>query len=705
MSELRVVVLTLDESSPHLSQVINLADRNAKWLGFYPAEAFRRNAREGKILAAVERGANKLLGYILYFVSRDRAVLQQICVVTEYRQHGVARCLVSALIERTRHLRGISLHCARDFPMHAHWPKLGFRAAGEKIGRGKDRKVLTRFWYDHGHPDLFSNVSEKVASTTHCAVVDANVFFDLHDASRPHYKQAAALQADWLQDGLSLWATDELFNEINRQVSSRQRKASWAAADLFLKIEADPVIVSAHLSHVCELIGPGATEPDRSDRRQLATAIAVGASFFVTRDGGLLASADLISDRLGVRIASPTQLIVHFDELRREADYAPARLAGSASQIQKVPPGELPRVGEAFLAHGLSEKKHAFNDTVSEVLADPSRGEAVRVLGEDGQPIGLMVTDKRRQREQRIRLLRTTGHPLASTVARHLVMRAIRHSLTRGWSLTSCEDPYVSAHTMQALRELGFLRCHERWFKLNLNACDSAPSLLETMRSMSLPEEGAQVAVRLLGAHLEASLSPNVPADGLAHVEHMLYPARILDDRIENYIVPIQERWAIHLFDEDLAARHLLAVDDSLALRCENVYYRDATARLPTLPSHVIWYVTGTAKGRSHKPRAIRACSNVCEVVVDTPGELFRRFSRLGVFRWEHLRELAGDDLTRDLLAFKFRGTTLFTREVKRRRLDEVIRRHTGAVPPLSMPVRIPPACFKELYESGTRTG
>lgn len=216
MSELRVVVLTLDESSPYLSEVINLADHNSKWLGFYPAEAFRRSAREGRILAVVDEPTDTLVGYVLYFVSRDRAVVQQICVVEEYRGRAVARALMSALVDRTRHLLGISLHCAREFPAHSYWPKLGFRATGEKTGRGKDRKVLTRFWYDHGHPDLFSDLRERVASATHRAVIDANVFFDLHDPSRPHHKEGAALQADWLDDDLSLWVTDELFNEINR---------------------------------------------------------------------------------------------------------------------------------------------------------------------------------------------------------------------------------------------------------------------------------------------------------------------------------------------------------------------------------------------------------------------------------------------------------------------------------------------------------
>jgi hypothetical protein len=116
-------------------------------------------------------------------------------VSEEHRNAGAGRELVKWLKEATKHLDGILVHCRRDFPSHNFWPQVGFVAVGEKLGRGKEARALTRYWFDHGHKDLFST---SVRSHKTVAVLDANVFYDFSDENTTN-AESQCLRADWLR--------------------------------------------------------------------------------------------------------------------------------------------------------------------------------------------------------------------------------------------------------------------------------------------------------------------------------------------------------------------------------------------------------------------------------------------------------------------------------------------------------------------------
>ncbi len=113
----KLIFSKVGEDSALLQTVIDLGDKNRKWVGFFPRDAFKRSAREGRIIAAFDRD-NELLGYVLYYTARGRAVIQQLCVKEEHRNKRVGQRLVEQLKEETKHLEGILLHCRRDFPSH-----------------------------------------------------------------------------------------------------------------------------------------------------------------------------------------------------------------------------------------------------------------------------------------------------------------------------------------------------------------------------------------------------------------------------------------------------------------------------------------------------------------------------------------------------------------------------------------------------------
>jgi len=87
---------------------------------------------------------------------------------------------------------------------------------------------LTFWWFDHGHPDLFS-IAAHADEHRQRVVIDANVFFDLESEGERDSEDSMALLADWVQANIELVVTKELLNEIDRQPSGEIRAKNHAA--------------------------------------------------------------------------------------------------------------------------------------------------------------------------------------------------------------------------------------------------------------------------------------------------------------------------------------------------------------------------------------------------------------------------------------------------------------------------------------------
>ena len=146
-------------------------------------------------MAAVDT-EERLLGYLLYRLTGLKAVLTHLCVEPHARKCGVATALFGELVERTKHLQGISATTRREFQANKVWPKFGFAAVGEKLGRGRDPKILTIWWFQHQHPTLFSfAANNQQGKQPMDVVIDLNVFYDFY-FERANSRESQALVAD-----------------------------------------------------------------------------------------------------------------------------------------------------------------------------------------------------------------------------------------------------------------------------------------------------------------------------------------------------------------------------------------------------------------------------------------------------------------------------------------------------------------------------
>jgi hypothetical protein len=186
----------------------------------------------------------------------------------------------------------------------------------------------------------------------------------------------------------------------------------------------------------------------------------------------------------------------------------------------------------------------------------------------------------------------------------------------------------------------------------------------------------------------------------MAHVERLLWPAKMTGTAVPTFIVPIRPIWAAHLFDEVLAGQDLFGASAHLALSFRNVYYRSANPPHIHAPARVLWYVSGE-KGRSGTG-SVRAASLIDESVQGRAKELFGRFRRLGAYEWRQVLDAAKGDPYGRLTAFSFTHTELFSSPVPWKEVQGILRSVTGHGNPLAGPVQVSDACFAAIYSLAT---
>lgn len=679
-----------------LQQVINLGDANKRYLGFYPKEAFERSAQEGKILGAID-SSGELLGYVLYYVAKDRAKIQHLCVAEKHRRKGVGKVLLDTLKAETKHLTGILLHCRRDFPAHTFWSR-HFVAVDEKLGRGKKPKALTAFWYDHGHPDLFTGRTSKSDDSHATAVLDHNVLIDL---MKEEDNESKALKADWLTQSVRLFKTDEAFNEIDRSESSNIRKMNKAFAYSIDSLQCDNVRVDEVLRDLICILGEPKNASDWSDRKQLAIAIAGQADFFITRDRKILKNNDRLSAEFGLEIVDPLEIVLHFDSLLRSIEYKPARLKGTLITVRKIASEDIRTLSASFLMQGLGERRSHFQRRMREAMLSEAGCHGF-VYVSDNRMLALAIIEAAGNRCN-VPFLRVVKGVSGPILAKNIAVDLVRHSfdLTDGNCTTVVNDPYLSVECANALESAGFSRCASDLIKHNCLGTYNVEELCEALKQSAIEYPGSESGGGgLWGLTLGADMG-SLDRESALRVEKRIWPGKMRGS-LENYIIPIKPKWAMHLFDEGLARGELFGAIEHLALSYENVYYRGAVPKVVTSPSRVLWYVSDDKSFAGSK--RLRACSLVSEVSIGTAKELYTIYKRLGVYEWKDILKTAHGNAKNKVMAIQFANTELFRNPLTRDAVDRVVKRFLGTTPPLSTALRIPEECFFKLYEIGMAT-
>lgn len=674
-----------------LEQVIALGDQNSKHLGHFPEQAFRREAAAGNLFAAID-AANRVVGYVLYRVARGRAVVQHLCVKADCRRSGVGRLLIDELKRRTRHLPYICCHVAKEFEEAVQaWKRFGFVYSGEKPGRGFNQRPLFRMVFDHGHQTLWSDVERERAESTLVVALDMNVALALRAAS-DYDTEIGALQSDWLREEVSYWVTKECFAEAARSNDTAERRSTVVHLQRFGQLDRNESLEQSVFDQLCELVGRGSRVQDASDLRQVAQSIAAGADVFLTRDDRVLRHSELLR-QFQISVLRPSDLIVKLDEFARGEDYAPTRLHGSGLQFQRVTHDVVDSMISAFLNHREGEKKHSLDARIRGTLALVREGEVRTVRDGTGEVQALVALCWSNESVGEIPVLRVRRGRMASVLTRHLLAYAVRRFSENGRRLVRVTDGCTSIDVRAEAVHLGFMITGKSIAKFSASGLVTR----EQVSAQFVKFHGNEPAIGSADQPV-VSLHPTdrcVAND--ARIERQIWPGILADSTLPSFVVPIQPKFARHLFDGRLNDGHLFGGDSSLLLNCENVYFRSAHVPVVRAPGHVLWYVT---KDTTDKVRQLRGMSMVLDVQVGPAQRLFRQYEKLGVYQWRDVNELTGGEPEKPILAIHFGPTEMFSHPIAGADLRGVISSHSGnGDPPLSMPVELRHDCFCDLIE------
>lgn len=684
----------ISQDSPDLEKVIALGDAHSNTLGFLPREAFKDHAKKRRILVAL--GDDKrLIGYLLYRVSHHRATIVHLCVDPTSRRSGIAKQLVKALREKTNHLSGIRLSCRRDYEIaNKVWPEIGFIPLHNRPGRGKERKALIVWWLDYGNPTLFSVSQQPIPTTKLQVAIDMNVFLDLQSQEqRVDAKESQALLADWLQEEIELCVTDELKVEINRNQNAQQQAINEDFAQRFTSLSSKPDDFEKALEELQTFFPEQMGDNDRSDRRQLARTIASEVEFFVTRDDNLLQKQEALYETLGLTVIRPSDLIVYIDELQRQVAYRPQRLFGTGLNIRRVHAKEQESLLKHFRCQNQQESKPEFRRKVQQFLADPDRYESQIALDKTQTPLAFFVYDTHNADFLEIPLFRVRKGVLGTTLARHLIFQILLKASQSHKACASVTDSFLEDEIKDALLEDAFVYTDDKWVKLTLSVAETAQQIAYRIQEYDVPlPEPFSALVTVLGNN-------DILVDTLKvlDIERRLWPAKIVDADIPTYLLPIKLKWARHLFDAQFAGETLFGAEEELMLRRENVYYRSAKPSLEL--GRILWYVS---QDKRHQwSGGIRACSYIDEVVIGKPKELFRRFHRIGIYKWEDVFRTAKQDIGKSIMAFRFSNTEPFTNPMPTVQLQQIFAEEGRPFKPPQGPISISNALFARLYRIG----
>jgi len=698
-TEIKIEVI--DDRSPHLEKVIALGRSNAKTLGHMPRGGFLDYAYKQQIFVALSPN-EECVGYLLYGVCEQIATIYHLCVDKDWRRKNIAKHLLSNIIAETKHLYAIKLSCRRDYNIDNIWSSHEFKPIGEKIGKNKQGLPVTIWVLNHKQPDLLTIINNLSISSKPLAVLDANVFFDLDkDNTLRQIEDSEALLADWLQSEVELCLTDEIHVEINRHQDPKVRQRLRNFASYFRFLQNNQEEFQIVYKSLRKYFPDELTDNDESDLKHLAKTITGKANFFITRDGGILAKEEIVYDKYNISVFRPSDLIIQLDQIRREADYQPVRLSGTSFSKCLIKSGQQDMLIDKFLCRNKGEKRVEFQKKIRESVVQTNKFECFVIWDEQKDPLALIVYNRNMVHELEISLLRVKkDYNLSFTILRHLLLFSIKTSAKENRMFTRIADDFLEDFTIRALIKDNFINSGKNWIRANISFIGTVYQVSNYLNNI----------IRNLGEQYHYCLDfinvlnkPNIAEDVtlISEIERNLYPLKIIDAETPNFIIPIKPKWAENLFDEGLANQGIFGADKNIALQREVVYYRSIKNQGGLkAPGRILWYVSQDNNRKTYcEVKAIRACSRLDEIIIDTPKNLFRQFRRLGVYKFDNLVKMVNNDLNTKIMALRFSDTELFTSPIPLEEIRKIINKKD----PLASPRKISAKAFEELYNRGIK--
>ena len=556
--------------------------------------------------------------------------MTHLCVGEEYRGHGVARHLIEELVIKHPNSPGIRLRCRNDFEAHRVWPKLGFTARNERLGRSQ--YLLTDWWRRIADWSLFDWAAERERRVV--AVMDTDVFRDL--AENREFPDSLALESDWIGDLVDLRITARTLDQISGLGGRFPDLRPYATR--FRTLYPSPEDWQGTYNEL--LTQDTALAGDEADMAIVAQAIAGKARYLITRDRGLLRATKEIEELYGLAILEPADLIVY---LSTDDDYQPQSIANSKLRIRQLkrlpPPIELSRYCHFVGGHQRDLKRE-----LAAAAGTAGPGQFHELSDEDGTGLAL-IAHHLTESTLRVTVLRRSPSKDPYSAMRQIVHFLRNIVVKAGGGRVEVLDQ-IDDITERALQDEGF---------------EHQDGLWATEARVAVSGYGDPLPVELESRRLTPAL--------ISEFEGKFWPCKVFTGIVPSYVVPIRPEFAKAILGYEEAQRELFSPPVSVAIARENVYYRSRRDSLRT-PSRILWWVSGGGT-----EGGMRAMSWLETVDTGMPERLHRRYGSRGILTLDQVCERAGPtgrDSQAVATALLFSRTEVFSARVSIKRARQL---------------------------------
>lgn len=629
-------------------QVLAIAKKQKATLGFLPDSAFGDRARAGRLLIAA-RG-DQVFGYTLFDLPRSGQIkLRHVCADPAARGLNLGRQMIDRIAELHPSATGMIADCRQDYGLEGFWTKARFTPRSERKGRAAGGSILVVWWRQLAQMDLFD--SAMALEPGGIAVLDTNVVSDLYapvHSARANRDVARALPSAALDASVMLVVSPQVDLELSRIEDSNSRRSQQERSQELVRLRQLPA-ADALVTRLVDLLGVDVIASDsslRDDLVHIADAIANGAKYFVTNDEPLLKHArSLVGAEWGLELLRPHQFVERLYEDSSSPIYESRLIETLNLRWQPTKDYTDPVLENAFLIHG-EERATEFRRTLRASIAN-GPGDAT-VLEDDKGELWALLATSTDETELRVNLLRTRVGRRSSTLALQIARLVRARAAASGVREIFIPRSAVTESLARLLTEDGFTI------------------------------EGGDLRGRAEGGVLNIDIAASrwgtgeeLDAFEIADLERRYWPLTIAGAALPVYVVPIQPRFAAHLFGLSDGPGLFDIGSADLGLSRENVYYSGSPMTLPPGPGRILWYVSKDATGTT---RQLAAYSRIIESARLAPDEAYSRFRHLGVFKRDDVRGVA--DKSGKVHVVRFEDTVILRNPIGRTEMESMFEKH-----------------------------
>lgn len=599
----------------------------------------------------------------------------------------------------------IQLTCRRDYEIDGMWQSLGFKAKYEKDAKTKQKRN-TVWVFEYDKAPLIELITQKIEESKIFGIIEYEIFSGLFNG-----KKNLILSADWLELDVQLCVTDDFYNQINKIEDQTIRNKQREFIPNFHIIEDN----LENLIILEDFLKEKFISLEEFELKHLLTAINLKKldKCFITLNNQLLSIKDEFFDKFGLWIKSPDNFVNELDNITNEK-YQPVSLAG-INNIHKI---KLSldydiRLLEVFINNQSGEDKQEFNQKIRSFLGNSEKFECYLIESYNNN-LALIVYQKSQSLEFEVPLLRINNTDLiVSTLAKHIIFECISNSYKKNLYFTKITDKFLSDIVKESIEESRFIPIHKKneieYIKANINIIDTSVNLANKVIKIT-ENLGENYNFYYKMATILREIENNQDYKYFLEVEKHLFPAKITDVDILNFIIPIKPFWSQNLFDYKLANTTFLGVsEERLALNTEAVYYKSKQAPKVLkmgVKGRILWYVSGDKEYNDQKQLSkIRACSYLDEVIIGKAEDLYCQFRNLGIYKESDVFDLTFDkkkgifEPNKEIMAIKFSHTELFDYPIELKKIQKILEKKVT----MQSTILINNENFAIIYKLGTQ--